>query len=82
VSKLAPPRFAGQLMGVFFFAMGAGNMLAGVAGSLSASLKLSTLFLSLFATTTTMALVLLLLTKRIKQMMGSEPTPPPSLPEI
>jgi POT family proton-dependent oligopeptide transporter len=81
VSKLAPPRYAGQLMGVFFFAMGAGNMLAGVAGSLSASLKLSTLFLSLFVTTAVMALALLLMTPRIKSMMGDDPAPSPELLE-
>ncbi|MEO8502490.1 MAG: peptide MFS transporter [Acidobacteriota bacterium] len=70
VSKLAPKRFAGQLMGVFFFAIGAGNMLAGLAGSISGSLKPSTLFLGLFVITTVMAVVLVVLTPRIKRMMG------------
>ena len=55
VSKLAPKRFAGRLMGVFFFAIGAGNMLAGFAGSISDRLPPSTLFLGLFAITTVMA---------------------------
>jgi POT family proton-dependent oligopeptide transporter len=70
VSKLAPKRFAGSLMGLFFFAIGLGNMLAGFAGSISESLKPSTLFLGLFAITTVMALVLIALTPRIKRMMG------------
>ncbi|MBP9946137.1 MAG: peptide MFS transporter, partial [Vicinamibacteria bacterium] len=35
VSKLAPARYAGVMMGVFFFAIGAGNMLAGFAGGFS-----------------------------------------------
>ncbi len=70
VSKLAPKRFAGVLMGVFFFAIGAGNMLAGFAGSISESLKPSTLFLGLFVITTVMAVILVVLTPRIKRMMG------------
>src|SRR5512140_305209 len=70
VSKLAPKRFAGRLMGVFFFAIGAGNMLAGFAGSISDRLPPSTLFLGLFGITTVMALALVALTPRIKRMMG------------
>jgi proton-dependent oligopeptide transporter, POT family len=70
VSKLAPKRYAGLMMGVFFFAIGAGNMLAGFAGGFSESLRPATLFGGLFAITTTMALVLVLLSSRIKQMMG------------
>jgi len=70
VSKLAPPRFAGQLMGVFFFAIGAGNMLAGFAGSISDTMKPSTLFLGLFVITTVMALALVAMSPRIKRMMG------------
>ena len=57
-------------MGVFFFAIGAGNMLAGLAGGYSGSLKPATLFGGLFAITTVMALVLVALTPRIKRMMG------------
>jgi POT family proton-dependent oligopeptide transporter len=70
VSKLAPARYAGLMMGVFFFAIGAGNMLAGLAGGFSGHLKPATLFGGLFVITTTMALVLVLLTPRIKRMMG------------
>ena len=70
VSKLAPARYSGVMMGVFFFAIGAGNMLAGLAGGYSGSLKPATLFGGLFAITTIMALVLVALTPRIKRMMG------------
>ena len=70
VSKLAPARFSGVMMGVFFFAIGMGNMLAGFAGGFSKSLKPATLFGGLFVITTVMAVVLVILTPRIKRMMG------------
>jgi POT family proton-dependent oligopeptide transporter len=70
VSKLAPPRYSGVMMGVFFFAIGAGNMLAGFAGGFSDRLPPATLFGGLCAITTVMALVLLALTPTIKKMMG------------
>jgi POT family proton-dependent oligopeptide transporter len=70
VSKLAPPRYSGVMMGAFFFAIGAGNMLAGFAGGFSDRLPPATLFGGLFAITTVMALVLLALTPTIKKMMG------------
>ena len=70
VSKLAPSRYAGLMMGVFFFAIGMGNMLAGFAGGISEKLAPATLFGGLFAITTVMALVLVALTPRIKRMMG------------
>ncbi len=70
VSKLAPARYSGVMMGVFFLAIGMGNMLAGLAGGFSGSLKPATLFGGLFAITTVMALVLVALTPRIKRMMG------------
>ena len=70
VSKLAPPRYSGVMMGVFFFAIGAGNMLAGFAGGFSDRLPPATLFGGLCAITTVMALVLLALSPTIKRMMG------------
>ncbi len=70
VSKLAPARYAGLMMGVFFFAIGMGNYLAGQAGAYSESLKPATLFGGLFGITTVMALILVALTPRIKRMMG------------
>jgi proton-dependent oligopeptide transporter, POT family len=70
VSKLAPPRYAGLMMGVFFFANGTGNMLAGLAGGFSEALAPATLFGGLFVITTLMALLLAALTPRIKVMMA------------
>ena len=70
VSKLAPARYTGVMMGVFLFAIGAGNMLAGFAGAFSERLAPATLFGGLCAITTVMALVLLALTPTVKRMMG------------
>ncbi len=70
VSKLAPARYAGLMMGVFFFAIAMGNKLAGMAGAYSESLKPATLFGGLFAITTVMALILVMLSGTIKRMMG------------
>ncbi len=68
VSKLAPARFSGLMMGVFFFAIGAGNLLAGLAGGFSDHLKPAVLFGGLFGITTVMALILLALSPVIKRM--------------
>ncbi len=70
VSKLAPARYSGVMMGVFFFAIGAGNMMAGFAGAYSERLAPATLFMILFGITTGMAIVLMILTPTIKRMMG------------
>jgi POT family proton-dependent oligopeptide transporter len=70
VSKLAPARYAGVMMGVLFLANGSGNMLAGLAGAFSENLAPVTLFGGLFVITTLMAILLALLTPRIKVMMA------------
>ncbi|HJW34892.1 MAG TPA: oligopeptide:H+ symporter [Holophagaceae bacterium] len=69
-SKLAPARYSGLMMGCFFFAIGAGNLLAGFAGGFSEKLAPATLFGGLFVITTVMALILVVLSPRIKRMMG------------
>jgi len=56
--------------GRLLLAIGAGNLLAGFAGSVSEKLAPATLFGGLFVITTIMALVLVALTPRIKRMMG------------
>ena len=70
VSKLAPARFSGLMMGVFFFAIGLGNLLAGLAGGFSDHLKPAVLFGGLFGITTVMALILVALSPVIKRMSG------------
>jgi len=69
-TKLAPARYSGIMMGLFFFAIGAGNLLAGLVVPFSEKLAPTTLFLGLFLITIAMAVVLVILTPRIKKMMA------------
>ncbi len=70
VTKLAPPRIVGMMMGVWFLSIGAGNKLAGWVAGLSASVPLTTLFGALAAMTLGAVLVLLLLLKPVRRLMG------------
>lgn len=69
-SKLAPARYAGLMMGVWFTSIALGNLLAGFAASLFASLNPVQLFGALFGITAAAAAVLLVLTPTIKRLMG------------
>jgi POT family proton-dependent oligopeptide transporter len=69
-TKLAPARYSGIMMGLFFFAIGAGNLLAGLVVPFSEKLAPTTLFFGLFLITIAMAVVLVILTPRIKKMMA------------
>jgi POT family proton-dependent oligopeptide transporter len=69
-TKLAPARYSGIMMGLFFFAIGAGNLLAGLVVPFSEKLAPTTLFFGLFLVTIAMAIVLVILTPRIKKMMA------------
>jgi POT family proton-dependent oligopeptide transporter len=72
VTKLAPQRLVGQMMGLWFLATSLGNLIAGLAagkltsGDLS---KMPQLFLVMVAVATVVGLLLLSLTKPIKKLM-------------
>jgi POT family proton-dependent oligopeptide transporter len=70
VTKLAPPRIVGSMMGLWFLALAVGNKLAGWAGSYFDRLPLPQLFGAVALTTFVAAVFLLLLTKPIKVLMG------------
>ncbi len=70
VTKLAPVRVVGLMMGVWFLSIAAGNKLAGWAAGLTASVSLPTLFGSIAAITIGAALVLMLLVRPIRRLMG------------
>ncbi len=70
-SKLAPARYAGLMMGVWFASIALGNLLAGFAASLFASLNPAQLFAALFGVTTAATVILLLLSPMIRRLMGS-----------
>jgi POT family proton-dependent oligopeptide transporter len=69
-TKLAPPRYAGQMMGIWFMGAALGNLVAGRVAGLIATLPLPQLFgaVTLFSMGT--GLLLLLFTPPLKNWMG------------
>ena len=70
VTKLAPQRIVGAMMGLWFLSIAVGNKLAGMAGGLFDTLPLPQLFGAVAVTTFVAAAILLLLTRPIKVLMG------------
>ncbi len=70
VTKLAPPRIVGMMMGVWFLAIAAGNKLAGLIASLSATIPFTTLFGAVAAATIGASVILFLLIRPIQRLMG------------
>ena len=73
VTKLAPPRLVGQMMGIWFLATSLGNLIAGlVAGEFNANAvsQMPGRFFQIVLTTLGTGIVLLLLVKPIKKLMG------------
>jgi POT family proton-dependent oligopeptide transporter len=70
VTKLAPVRILGLMMGVWFLSNSAGNKLAGYAASFFSSMPLDTLFGVVAAITIVAGLILAVMVKPIRRMMG------------
>ncbi len=70
VTKLAPARVVGLMMGVWFLSIAGGNKLAGWAAGLTATVPLPTLFGSVAAVTLGAALILIPLNRPIRRLMG------------
>lgn len=70
VTKLAPERVVGQMMGVWFLSISVGNFIGGQVAGLFERLPLPGLFLAIFATTAGSALVLAWLVPHIRRLMG------------
>jgi POT family proton-dependent oligopeptide transporter len=70
VTKLAPQRIVGMMMGVWFLSNAVGNKLAGWAAGFFATLPLPTLFGAVAAATLGAALVMALLVKPVRNLMG------------
>ena len=70
VTKLAPARIVGLMMGVWFLALSLGNFLAGHVAGYFEKMPLPQLFGSVFLSTTLSAVVLALLTPPIKRLMA------------
>jgi POT family proton-dependent oligopeptide transporter len=69
MSKLAPARVAGLVMGVWFLASAVGNYLAGMAASVYETMPLPTLFTLVTATAVATGVVLALLVRPIRRML-------------
>ena len=70
VTKLAPARVVGMMMGVWFLSIAAGNKLAGYAASLTATIALPQIFGAIAGITIAASIILMLLTPSIRRMMG------------
>ena len=70
VTKLAPQRIVGAMMGLWFLSIAVGNKLAGMAGGLFETLPLPRLFGAVALTTFVAAAILLLLTRPLQRLMG------------
>jgi proton-dependent oligopeptide transporter, POT family len=76
MSKLAPPRIAGMVMGTWFLGTAIGNFLAGQAAGLSASHGYAFLFWTLIITSLVFAAAMFLVAPSIKRMLAKgEPLP-------
>jgi POT family proton-dependent oligopeptide transporter len=72
MSKLAPPRLAGMVMGTWFLGTAVGNYLAGRAAQLSATHGWAFLFYTLIIVSLIIAVALFAVAPLIKKMIGSE----------
>jgi POT family proton-dependent oligopeptide transporter len=70
VTKLAPARIVGLMMGVWFLALSLGNFLAGHVAGYFEKMPLPQLFGAVFLTTTLSGVVLALVTPSIKRLMA------------
>ena len=73
VTKLAPQRFVGQMMGIWFLATSLGNLMAGLlAGRFNpeALNEMPGLFMQIVMTTVGGGIILLIFTKPIKKLIG------------
>jgi POT family proton-dependent oligopeptide transporter len=70
VTKLAPPKIVGLMMGVWFLSISLGNKVGGYAAGFFDRLPLPTLFGAVASTTIAAALILAVLVPPIRRMMG------------
>jgi POT family proton-dependent oligopeptide transporter len=70
VTKLAPPRIVGLMMGVWFLSNALGNKLAGWVAEFMSSIPLTTLFGTVAAVCLSAAVIVVLLVKPVRKLMG------------
>ncbi len=84
VTKLAPRRLGGQMMGTFFMGNALGNLIAGLTAGSFSSMPLPVLFGTIAKVTGVAGLVLLVVSKPIVRLIGKLPasTPGPIETEV
>ncbi|MGH7513286.1 MAG: peptide MFS transporter [Gemmatimonadales bacterium] len=70
MSKLAPVRIAGLIMGVWYLSLSVGNYMAGMASSVYETMPLATLFTIVTVTALAAAVVLALLIRPMRRMLA------------
>jgi POT family proton-dependent oligopeptide transporter len=70
VTKLAPARLVGSMMGVWFLSIALGNLIGGEVAGFFETFPLPKLFGAVFLTTTVSAVILALLVKPIRRLMS------------
>jgi POT family proton-dependent oligopeptide transporter len=70
MSKLAPVRIAGLIMGVWYLSISVGNYMAGMASSVYETMPLTTLFTIVTVTAVAAGLVLALLVRPMRRMLA------------
>ncbi len=71
MTKLAPERIVGQMMGIWFLGAATGNFIGGNVGGLFETFPLGQIFLAVFGTSAAAALVMFVLVPWTKRLMGS-----------
>jgi len=70
MTKLAPHRIVGQMMGIWFLGAATGNFIGGRVGGLFETFPLHSIFLAVFAYCAVSAVIMFLLVPWIKRLMG------------
>jgi len=70
MTKLAPPRIVGQMMGIWFMGAALGNWLGGRVGGLFETYPISQIFFYVFVTSAASGVIMLCLTPWTKRLMG------------
>jgi POT family proton-dependent oligopeptide transporter len=70
MTKLAPKRIVGQMMGIWFLGAATGNFIGGNIGGLFETFPIDQIFLAVFGTSALAALLMLVGVKQIRKLMG------------
>lgn len=70
MTKLAPHRIVGQMMGIWFLGAATGNFIGGRVGGLFETFPLKYIFLAVFCTSLVAALIMFFLVPWMKRLMG------------